>query len=404
MRALIPTEGIYTVSEVAALIQGAIRREPVLGQLWVRAELSNYKRHSSGHLYMTLKDRECALRAVMFKGQAVKLNFEPETGQDCFIHGYINLYPKETQVQMYIDQMIPAGAGEAALALEALKKELQGLGYFDSARKKALPNLPKAIGVISSPTGAVIRDIQKVIWRRYPGMPILLYPAAVQGKEAVETVVAGLTAMAEAPVDVVIVARGGGSAEDMEAFNTKAVAQAVFSCPKPVISAIGHETDVTVADLVADVRAATPSMAAELAVPIKSEMEQRLLEQQQRLTSGLFRRMDASEERLQRSKESVVFASPMRLLDIHWDRLRRLDEKLQSAMEKAYSEKKNLLQQEAGRLQALSPLATLSRGYAVCRDIRKKIITSANQVELGEPIHLTLAKGELICKVHERKE
>lgn len=392
------------MSEVASLIQGAIRREPTLSQLWVRAELSNYKRHSSGHLYMTLKDSESALRAVMFRGQASKLAFEPETGQDCFIHGYINLYPKETQVQMYIDQMIPAGAGEAALALEALKKELQALGYFDASRKKNLPGLPSAIGVVSSPTGAVIRDIQKVIWRRYPGMPILLYPAAVQGKEAVETVVAGLSAMAEAPVDVVIVARGGGSAEDMEAFNTKAVAQALFSCPKPVISAVGHETDVTVADLVADVRAATPSMAAELAVPIKAELMQRLLEQQQRLTSALFRKMDASEERLQRARESVVFVTPSRLLDIHRDRLRRLEEKLQYAMETTQREKKNLLQQEAGRLQALSPLATLSRGYAVCRDTQNKIIISASQVELGDQIRLTLAKGELMCKVHERKE
>jgi len=400
---ILPSEQIYTVSEVAGIVKSALDREPVLAKLWVRGEITNYKRHSSGHLYFSIKDSETVIKAVMFKGNAVKLNFEPANGQDCFFRGYVGLYPKETQLQFYADTMLPAGIGEEAMALEALKKALQAKGYFAVERKRKIPHLPKAVGVVSSPTGAVIRDIQKVVWRRYPGMPILLYPAAVQGKEAVETIVRGLKAMDTAPVDVVILARGGGSAEDLSAFNTEAVADAIFNCQKPVISAVGHETDVTIADLVADVRAATPSMAAELAVPVKAEILDYLDDLTQRLRHSLFRKLELCEQRLKRAAESTVMSQPARWLDPLRERLGRNEERLIMFMEQTIKDRQQLLYKEAARLEALSPLATMARGYSVCRNAEGKVIFYSNQVEIGDKVNIYLYQGQLDCVVSERK-
>ena len=402
MMNMLPKDQIYTVSQVAGLVHSALQREPALAQLWVRGEITNYKRHGSGHLYFSLKDTDTVIRAVMFKGHASKLNFEPVNGQDCFFRGYVGLYPRETQLQFYVEAILPAGIGEEALALEALKKLLQAKGYFAAENKKTIPHLPQAIGVVSSATGAVIRDIQKVLWRRYPGMPIFLYPAAVQGKEAVDSLVLGLRAMEEAPVDVVIVARGGGSAEDLSAFNTEAVATAIFECSKPVISAVGHETDVTIADLVADLRAATPSMAAELAVPIKDELLRALTDREERLRSSLLRQLDRSEERLQRAIGSVALDQPLRWLDPKRERLQRAEEKLLQQIERIIQDKHGILQKEAARLNALSPLATLGRGYTVCRNAAGQVILQSDQVAIGEFLDLNLAKGRLKCQVAER--
>lgn len=399
---MLPSGKIYSVTQVAGLIQSAIQRSPELARLWVRGEITNYKRHSSGHLYLSIKDSETVIRAVMFRGHASKLAFEPANGQDCFFLGYVGLYPKETQLQFYVEEILPAGVGEEAMALEALKKKLQAKGYFSVERKKQIPHLPGAVGVVSSPTGAVIQDIQKVLWRRYPGMPIYLYPAAVQGKEAVESIVRGLSVMARAPVDVVILARGGGSAEDLSAFNTEQVADALYQCSKPVISAVGHETDVTLADLVADLRAATPSMAAELAVPIKMDLTRSLEDITQRLRSSLLRNLDRSSERLQRAAGSTVLVQPMRWLDPRREQLMRLEERLQLHIQRILTEKQNQIQKEAARLQALSPLATLARGYAVCRTEEGRILLKSDQVEIGDTLHVRLAEGSLQCQVTER--
>lgn len=401
---MLPKDQIYTVSQVAGLVQSALSREPALAQLWVRGEITNYKRHSSGHLYFSLKDTDTVIRAVMFRGNASKLTFEPGNGQDCFFRGYVGLYPRETQLQFYVDMMMPAGIGEEALALEALKKALQAKGYFSSENKRTIPHLPQAVGVVSSPTGAVIRDIQKVVWRRYPGMPILLYPASVQGKEAVDTITAGLLAMAKAPVDVVIIARGGGSAEDLSAFNTEAVADAIYACPKPVISAVGHETDVTIADLVADMRAATPSMAAELAVPVKADLLSSIEDLEQRLRLGLHRKLDLSEQRLQRAMNSIALDQPMRWIDPRRERLQRSEERLIMFTEQIIKEKQQILHRETARLNALSPLATMARGYSVCRNALGQILIRSDQVQVGDRIKVHLSQGQLGCIVSERKD
>lgn len=399
---MIPQGKIFTVSQLGALIQGCLNQEPQLRSLWVRGEITNFKRHSSGHLYFSLKEKDTVIRAVMFRGYADRLKFRPENGQDCFFHGYVSLYPRETQLQFYVEEISPAGLGEEALALEELKRRLAAKGYFNPAEKRKIPALPRAIGVISSPTGAVIQDIKKVTWRRYPGMPILLYPAAVQGREAVETLVAGLGAMDKAPVDVVILARGGGSAEDLAAFNEEAVADAIYRLKKPLISAVGHETDVTIADMVADLRAATPSMAAELAVPLKEELLRSLSERKTRLSTALCHSVERREEKLRLLRNSIVFQQPERFLDQKRELLGRLEERLGLGLEQLVKEKRQDLEREAARLEALSPLATLTRGYAVCQDSEGHLLTEAAKVFVGQRIKVRLARGALACEVRER--
>lgn len=415
-------DNAITVTQLSALIQNTLSREPILKSLWVRGEITNYKRHSSGHLYFSVKDKETVVRAVMFRGHADKLGFRPEDGQDCFFRGYVALYNRETQLQFYVEEIEAAGLGSEALALEELKKKLTAKGYFDQAIKKAIPYLPSAVGVISSPTGAVIQDIKKVLWRRYPGMPILLYPSAVQGREAVDSIIRGFAAMEGAGVSVVILARGGGSAEDLSAFNREDVVEAIHNCRKPVISAVGHETDVTLADLAADLRAATPSMAAEMAVPVKDELSAQITGQSEQLTAGLLRDIQrrreglarwgnsfvftepgrffqGNRERLGRMKSSYVFLQPQRLLDPQRDRLSRFQEKMNERVEWTLQEKGNRLRREIVRLEALSPLATLARGYAICKDASGHIIHDSGQVRMDQEVVVDLSKGALTCRV-----
>jgi len=385
------------------MITNTLSREPALAGLWVRGEITNFKRHSSGHLYFSIKDKESAIRSVMFRGNADKLSFKPEDGQDCFFFGYVSLYARETQLQFYAESIEAAGLGSQALALEELKKKLANLGYFDPDKKKDLPLLPEAVGVISSPTGAVLQDIKKVLWRRYPGMPILLYPSAVQGKEATESIVSGFLAMETAPVSVVILARGGGSAEDLAAFNREEVVIAIHRCSKPVISAVGHETDITLADLAADRRASTPSMAAELAAPVKQELLENLARQKERLSAGLTRDVRRQRDRLASLAASVIFTQPARLLDPNRERLSRSHEKIRERMEGLLLEKQNRFHREVVRLEALSPLATLARGYAICMDDQERVLCDAAQAAINNRIQVRLYKGSLTCRVEESK-
>ena len=414
----------FTVSQLTELIQGAINKEPALKGLWVRGEISNFKRHSSGHLYFSIKDKGAVVRAVMFRGNADKLKMKPEDGQDCFFRGYVALYARETQLQFYVEEIENAGAGAEALALEELRKRLAALGYFDPERKKSAPKLPLAVGVISSPTGAVIQDIRNVIARRYPGMPIRLFPSAVQGKDAPESVIRGLMVMESAPVSVVILARGGGSAEDLSVFNREDVVKAVFNCSKPVISAVGHETDITLTDLAADLRASTPSMAAEMAVPEKAELLaavesliRRLSECSGRDTrlrgerlsnvanSYVFtdpgRILEPGRRRLRLSSDSYVFSRPERLLDFHRDRLSRLQEKLPESARGYISGVQNRYRQAVIKVEALSPLATLARGYSICKDERGRVVLESGQVAAGQDIYVSLSKGALSCVIRE---
>jgi len=396
---------IYTVSELSNIVVRILEDNQLLSNIWVRGEVSNFKKHTSGHLYLSLKDGQSSIKAVMFKSRAWTLNFAPSDGMDCLFRGYVSMYPRDSQLQFYVEEIIPAGKGLQQAALEELKRKLQAKGYFSQEHKKKLPYLPVGIGVVTSPVGAALRDIQKVIGRRYPGMPIILYPALVQGEKAVQTVAEGIRKLgARTDLDVIIAARGGGSVEDLNVFNSEIVAEAVFYCPKPIISAIGHEVDVTIADLVADVRAATPSMAGELAVPVKEEIEQSLLRQGQRLERLLANRLERERVRMAYLAEAGVMRKPERWVNHFQEELGRNETKLLNLAQKLYHKKSMDLEVMAGKLQTLSPLATLARGYSICKGSAGAIVTTTQQVDIGDRVSIQLSSGSLNCLVEEKEE
>ena len=396
---------IISVSELAMILQKTIDDVPMLANLWVRAEISNFKRHSAGHLYLSLKDEKSSIRAVMFKSRAASLSFIPKDGMDCLVRGYVSVYSRDVAVQLYIEEIIPAGLGLQHVAIEELKKKLQGKGYFAAERKRPLPFLPKGIGVVTSPVGAAIRDIHKVIARRYPGMPVVLYPALVQGEKAAETIVSGIMALGEHDgIDVIIIGRGGGSVEDLGVFNSEIVADAVFACPKPVISAVGHEIDFTITDLVADMRAATPSVAGELAVPVKADILKSLDKYKEKLYHVLGRRFEREQMRLGFLAEAAVMKRPERWLHEHQEVLDKQGLALLDLLGGMYNKKQQGLQILAGQLQALSPLATLARGYSITRDEHGRIIDDSGQVSIDDKLEIRLRSGKLGCVVTYRED
>ncbi|MBZ4652714.1 MAG: xseA2 [Peptococcaceae bacterium] len=396
---------ILTVSEVSFHIQKLLDDDPLLSNLWIRGEISNFKHHPTGHFYFSLKDKECTLRAVMFKSKTWRLNFLPKDGMDCLVRGYVSLYPKDTVVQLYAEEIIPAGVGLQALALAELKEKLQKKGYFAPERKKPIPYLPGAIGVVTSPAGAAIRDIYRVVQKRYPGMPVILFPAGVQGEKAAQSIVEGIRALnGRKEIDVIIVARGGGSAEDLSVFNVESVADAVFASTKPIVSAIGHEIDWTITDLVADVRAATPSMAGELVVPVRWELENSLSKYKERLLRAARGRMERENMRLAYLKEAGVMKKPERWLNRYQDYLSRCESSLYKSTRELHGKAEYHLHVIAGRLHALSPLATLGRGYSLCQNSEGKIVTEARHVSINEQVKVRLYKGSLGCIVVAKEE
>ena len=396
---------IITVSELAMILQKTIDDVPMFANLWVRAEISNFKKHSAGHLYLSLKDEKSSIRAVMFKSRAGSLNFMPKDGMDCLVRGYVSVYARDVMVQLYIEEIIPAGLGLQHVAIEELKKKLQGKGYFADARKRPIPFLPKGIGVVTSPVGAAIRDIHKVIARRYPGMPVVLYPALVQGEKAAESIVAGIMALGSHDgIDVIIVGRGGGSVEDLGVFNSEIVADAVFACPKPVISAVGHEIDYTITDLVADLRAATPSVAGELAVPVKTDIFKVLDKYNEKLYHVLGRWLEREQMRLGFLSEATVIKRPERWLYEYQDVLDKKGMVLFDLLAGLSREKQQQLKILAGQLQALSPLATLARGYSISKDEQGRIIDNSSKVNINDKLEIQLYSGKLGCVVTYRED
>lgn len=341
----------------------------------------------------------------MFKSRAGNLKFTPKDGLDCLVRGYVSLYPKETSLQFYVEEIVPAGVGLQSIALAELKERLLKKGYFAKERKKPLPLLPIGIGVVSSSVGAAIRDISKVVRRRYPGMPVILYPTLVQGEKAAETVAEGIRTLNQREdIDVIIVARGGGSTEDLQVFNSELVAEAVFHAAKPVVSAIGHEIDFTVTDLVADVRAATPSMAGELAVPVKADLMLMLNKQGDRLFHLINTRLDRERMRLTYLAETSILKRSDRWLDKYRDELSKKEERMNSCLEGMFNAYRYKLSYIAGKLQSLSPLATLARGYSICKSEKGLILTDAQQVSLHEKVEIKLFSGCMKCEVLEKEE
>lgn len=393
-----------TVTELTYALKRLIEEHFILEGIWVKGEISNFTAHTSGHLYFTLKDANARLSCVMFKAQTRLLNFRPENGQAVSVKGRISIYEKNGNYQFYVDQMENDGRGSLFQAFERLKQQLAAEGLFDQAKKQQLPHLPHQIGIITSPTGAALRDMVKILKRRRPNLDILLIPAQVQGNEAPGSLIKALREAALIPtLDLVIIGRGGGSLEELWAFNDEQVARAIAGFPKPIISAVGHETDFTIADFVADLRAPTPSAAAELAVPDEGALKRGIIDLQQRLSHCVRRKLQNERRMWQKITSSRVFIRPKSMLDTRRQELDQLNERLVRNFRHELKVERECFAKLIGKLNTLSPLATLERGYALAHKIDGCLIKSAAQVATGDSIKVRLAKGTLWCEVKNKE-
>ena len=384
---------IYSVGQINAYIKNMFTQDYLLGAVSVRGEVSNCKYHSSGHIYFTLKDEKAVLQAVMFAGNRGGLSFTLKEGQRVIVTGAVNIYERDGKYQLYAKQISRDGVGSLYEQFAALKKELSERGLFAEEYKQPIPRYIKTLGIVTADTGAAVRDIINISHRRNPYVELYLYPAKVQGEGAADTIVAGIEALERFGVDCMIVGRGGGSMEDLWAFNEEKVAQAIFDCSVPVISAVGHETDFTIADFVADLRAPTPSAAAELAVFEYQSFLAGLSEERRRLEAAMRRRLAFYEQELERRKLRVGRFRPDYQMAEKRLRLDACEDRLTGAMERKLREAVHRLELYAGRLKACSPLDRITGGYAfVTREDGNRLL-SASEVSAGERLTLQLSDG-----------
>lgn len=442
---------IFSVKDLTRHIKVTLEGDERLQNVWVRGEISNFTHHSSGHMYFTLKDAQSRVKSIMFNSHNQRLSFVPKEGMRVLARGSISIYERDGQYQFYINQMQPDGIGNLYLAFEQLKKKLEAEGLFAASRKRPIPRFPRAIGVVTSPTGAAVRDIMTTLQRRLPSVPVQLYPVLVQGKQAAPSIVKAIeTFNRTREVDVLIVGRGGGSLEELWAFNEEIVARSIYASEIPVISAVGHETDFTIADFVADLRAATPTAAAELAVPHHMELKQQLHFSVHRLRRGLYRMLQEQRERLDRINRSQVLTNPLKQLQQPAERLDRLKEQLQfriqqrlsearrkqsrleqaisgynpkrqaeyarrrtadsykrmvQAMQVMYRMERSRFESQLRQLDSLSPLKIMQRGYSLVYDEQeKRLIKSIRSVQPGDIVKVRLTDGQLDCHVWGMEE
>lgn len=444
---------IWSVAALNRYIRGYLEEDVTLHHLWVRGEISNFKHHSRGHMYFTLKDESSRISAVMFARQNRHLRFSPQNGDNVLVRGSVSMYEIGGVVQLYVKEMQPDGIGSLFLAYEQLKQKLEAEGLFREERKRALPPYPRTVGVVTSPTGAAVRDIVTTIERRAPSTNVLLIPALVQGDNAAASIVRAIeyaNASCKAELDVLIVGRGGGSLEELWAFNEEKVVRSIYASDIPVIAAVGHETDVTLADFVADVRAATPTAAAELAVPAHAELKQRVEHLFDRLRTTMERAIQTARERLNRCQQSPVMKRPavqwreyeQRLDYLHTTLTRAVFEQLQrkahtlerytdririnelqmyiarlqrehshtydrllTAITRLCHDKQIQLSQHIRQLDALSPLKVMQRGYSlVYREEDNRLVKSIDAVDLGDIVHVHVSNGRLDCQVWGMEE
>lgn len=391
---------ILTVSELNAHIKNLLEEDDLLAGVYVRGELSNYKIYPSGHHYFTMKDAEGALKCVMFRSSAVKLRFRPENGMKVIAFGRVSVYPRDGVYQLYVSEMTADGVGDLYIAFEQLKEKLLKEGLFEARYKKPLPRYPRRIAVITSGAGAAVRDIIRVLGKRWPLAKVVVLPVRVQGEEA-PAEIAGAIAYANRhkAADLIITGRGGGSIEDLWAFNTEIVARAIFASQIPVISAVGHEPDVTISDFVADVRAATPSNAAEIAVPDRGEMLEQLLNYEIRAVQALRREIQARRRKLEDLSSRRVLISPKNYLDDKRLLLDNAQGRMAAALERILADRKHRFAAQAAALDAMSPLKVLGRGYAIARREDGTVIKSARDVFSGEKITVRLQKDSFSATV-----
>ena len=396
---------IFSVTEVNELVKLLLDNEPMLSGICVRGEISNYKMYPSGHHYFSLKDPTGAIRCVMFKGQALRLRFRPENGMKVLVTGRVSVFPRDGAYQLYCDTMTPEGAGDLALAFEQLKEQLYKEGLFDEAHKKPLTQFPERIAVVTSSAGAAVHDMIRILRRRYPLAKVILLPVRVQGAEAPPEIAGAIRYADKWKIgDVIITGRGGGSMEDLWAFNDERVARAIYASEIPVISAVGHEPDVTIADFVADRRASTPSNAAEIAVPDMAELLQRLDSFRSRMAQGTLNGLERQERRLKALAEKRVLTDPLAFVQDKRLQLDYVQQKLLTAANAQWQEEQRRFAALAAKLDALSPLKVLGRGYAMARTEDGAVLRTAAQVQSGDTIHLRLAQGGLRCTVTEKEE
>ena len=397
--------GILTVSDVTAYVKRWMDKDALLSSVYVRGEVSNFKRHSSGHCYFTLKDAGAVLRAVLFRSRAQYLKFEPQNGMQVIVSGRLSVFERDGQYQLYGDRMTPDGIGELSLAYAQLKDKLEREGLFQKEKKRPLPLLPRAVGIITSPTGAAVRDIHTVAKRRCAGIPLILSPVAVPGPAAAGEITAAIRLLASHPlIDVLIVGRGGGSIEELWAFNEEIVVRAIAGSSIPVISAVGHETDFTLADFAADMRAATPSQAAEFAVPDRVELERRLQQGQIRLRQALANDLLRRKQHLRQLWKASVFTKPERLLAPQRQSLDGLQERLVRAAARQCEEKRRQWLLVSQKLALLNPLGMLQRGYAfLSLEETGEPIRSVEQVFVDSQLNARVQDGALRLRVMEIK-
>lgn len=403
-------EHVISVSELNEYVKMLIDNDEILAHVTVRGEISNFTNHRTGHFYLTLKDEGSLIKAVMFKGYASKLKFLPENGMKVIVRGRVSAFVRDGQYQIYIEAMEPDGIGALYIAYEQLKRKLTAEGLFDRSKKKPIPKIPTRIGIITSPTGAAVRDIINILGRRFPLCRPVLYPSLVQGDGAPANIIAGIDYFNETKsADVLIVGRGGGSIEDLWAFNDEALCRRVAASQIPIISAVGHETDFTLCDFAASVRAPTPSAAAELAVPESAELARKIGNVQTRMELLCTQKIKLSRERLARLASSRSLTSPMNLIDDKRMALGVAEEKLYSRMEKILERKKAMLGASAAKLDALNPLSVVARGYSAVFADDGKLIKSVEQTKVGETVSFMLTDGKISAEVktveqNERKK
>ncbi len=392
---------VYTVAQVNNYIKNMFTQDFMLNRIYVKGEVSNCKYHTSGHIYFSLKDESGTLSAVMFAGQRKGLAFRMQEGQRVIVLGSVNVYERSGSYQLYAREIILDGAGRLYEAYEKLKMELEEMGMFAKEYKQPIPSYIKKLGVVTAPTGAAVQDIRNIASRRNPYVQLILYPAQVQGEGAADSIVRGIEALDELGVDVIIVGRGGGSIEDLWAFNEEKVARAIFDCKTPIISAVGHETDTTIADYVADLRAPTPSAAAELAVADFRETYERLNNYRLRLEQTFLWRLDQYRSRLEQLRNRLQQASPQQQLFEKRMRAADLQNRLEQAMQNKYRDRRNRLDLYIERFHGLSPLLKLQQGYSYTEGPDGKAVTSIKQAKVGDRLKVHVTDGVYTAEITE---
>ena len=394
---------IFSVTMLNEYIKNIFENNRTLSSVTVRGEISNFTNHRSGHLYFSLKDSDGQIRAVMFRSRAQGLKFMPESGMKVIIHGSVTVYPRDGSYQIYVSSMQPDGIGALYLAYEQMKARLAEEGLFDDIHKKLIPMYPRRIGVITSPTGAAVRDIINVTGRRFPMADVYLYPALVQGSGSEDSLLRALDYMDKSGLcDVIIIGRGGGSIEDLWSFNSERLARRIFDAETPVISAVGHETDFTICDFVADMRAPTPSAAAEISVPDRRELMMRVDQLDERLNSALIRNLQRARERLNGLSDRASADGVKHMLDGKRDEVNYLNEKSGLLIRSILQAKRDTLSSSAAKANALSPLSTLSRGYSVAEK-DNSVVMSIVELSPGDRLTLIMNDGRAVTEVLEIK-